>query len=169
MRNLKLERAFSNLGPTDYCVTSDETQQYNCIAWAAGRSDRWWWPDPQEFWPHGVPRENTIDAFKLAFSRMRYRVCKSSEFEMGFEKIAIYAKNGEPTHAARQLPNGKWTSKCGGFHDIEHANLECLGGYGSYEYGEVVLIMKRPVHAPKRRILRRHGRFIRRKLRRQKR
>lgn len=27
---------------------------------------------------------------------------------------------GIPSHAARQLPNGRWTSKCGQAEDIEH-------------------------------------------------
>ena len=32
------------------------------------------------------------------------------QLEPGFEKIALYADNsGKPTHAARQLDNGRWT------------------------------------------------------------
>ena len=38
----------------------------------------------------------------------------------GYEKIAIYALDGEPTHAARQLDTGRWTSKLGKHEDIEH-------------------------------------------------
>ena len=44
--------------------------------------------------------------------------------------IAIYCnfnpqlKTLEVTHAARQLPSGKWTSKLGDADDIEHNTLE---------------------------------------------
>jgi hypothetical protein len=50
----------------------------------------------------------------------------------GEEKICLYAKNGKPTHAARQLSNGRWTSKLGPDEDVEH-DLSDLEGrrYGS--------------------------------------
>lgn len=61
----------------------------------------------------------------------------------GFEKIAIYAKSGRFHHAARQLADGRWASKCGKGHDIEHDDpFELQGdlrGYGSIEY-----FMQRP-------------------------
>jgi len=37
-----------------------------------------------------------------------------------FEKIAIYAAGGVPTHAAKQTSDGRWKSKLGGWEDIEH-------------------------------------------------
>jgi hypothetical protein len=58
----------------------------------------------------------------------------------GVEKIAIYVRSDIPSHVARQLPNGKWTSKLGLREDIEH-DLEALEGP---EYGSVVLILSRP-------------------------
>ncbi|MCG8587287.1 MAG: hypothetical protein MI757_21490 [Pirellulales bacterium] len=46
------------------------------------------------------------------------------------------------THAARQLPDGRWTSKLGKAEDIEHDSAnDVAGGL----YGEVVEFMKRPV------------------------
>ena len=41
-----IEAAFPALVGTGYFVTSPATPEYNCIAWAAGETDRWWWPDP---------------------------------------------------------------------------------------------------------------------------
>lgn len=74
---------------------------------------------------------------------MGYEVCDNTELEVGFEKIAIYGdSDGEATHAARQLPNGKWTSKLGRWEDIEH-ELEGLTGE---MYGEVKQILKRPIN-----------------------
>lgn len=56
----------------------------------------------------------TLQSFVLAFEHLGYRVCTSGMLEEGVEKIALYAaSDGEPTHAARQLANGGWTSKLG--------------------------------------------------------
>lgn len=62
--------------------------------------------------------------------------------EIGFEKIAIYGSDHGPTHASRQLADGKWTSKLGDADDIEHETLEALEGA---IYGSVVHIMKRSI------------------------
>jgi hypothetical protein len=40
--------------------------------------------------------------------------------ESQYEKVALFAKDGRVTHAARQLPSGRWTSKLGSDVDIEH-------------------------------------------------
>ncbi len=50
--------------------------------------------------------------------------------EGGVTKVAIYGDIDADswTHAARQLPNGKWTSKLGDFEDIEHDTPEGLVG-----------------------------------------
>lgn len=89
-----------------------------------------------------MPAELTIAAFIQAYQTVGYEPCESSDFESGFEKIAIYATpDGEPTHAARQLPNGKWTSKLGRWEDIEHE----LDGLTSEMYGSVKQILKRSI------------------------
>jgi hypothetical protein len=139
-----LEAAFPRLASAGYRLTSEPTTQYNCIAWAAGQNDRWWWPDDDSYWPAGVPREETIEAFTLAFEQMGYSTCASAILEYECEKVALFADHaGVPTHASRQLPTGQWTSKCGRLDDIEHASLEAIGGAGAYEYGDVVRIMSR--------------------------
>ena len=56
----------------------------------------------------------------------------------GFEKVAIYGFGFFYTHAARQLPNGKWSSKLGKAEDIEHDSPDDVAGG---VYGEVVLFM----------------------------
>jgi hypothetical protein len=69
-------------------------------------------------------------------------VCGQADLEPGFEKIAPFADaDGLPTHAARQLPGGRWTSKLGELEDIEH-DLNDVAGTA---YGTVVQIMKRPL------------------------
>jgi hypothetical protein len=62
--------------------------------------------------------------------------------EPGFEKVALYAVGSEPTHAARQILNGRWVSKLGPQEDIEHGAPDDLSGPC---YGQVVRVLKRPV------------------------
>ncbi|MDA2915927.1 hypothetical protein MYX64_03665 [Nitrospinae bacterium AH_259_B05_G02_I21] len=78
-------------------------------------------------------------ALTVLFEQLGYRVCPEAGLEEGYEKIAIYASRGGATHAARQLENGKWTSKLGENIDIEHT----LAGLEGPDYGEVVRILKR--------------------------
>lgn len=134
--------AFPGLRVDGYRVTSSATPGYNCIAWAAGRSDRWWWPNSADaFWPAEAPNVQTVGAFEAAFRLLRYQPCGSEAYEWRYEKVAIFAlPDGTPTHAARQLPNGRWTSKLGRLEDIEHAIAEAVAGQ---TYGAAVLYMRR--------------------------
>jgi hypothetical protein len=136
----KLEKAFPSLRNSDYKITSEKDPGYNCIAWAAGFDNIWWWPDPSPFayWPEET-RECSVEAFVRVFTSMGYEICHSAEHETGFEKVAIYEKDGVPQHMARQLSNGYWTSKCGGDEDIQHT----LGSLEDSDYGKVSIIMKR--------------------------
>jgi len=141
----EIEAIFPNLQNSSYQVTSPENQDYNCIAWTAGDTRRWWWPDPDEwdaYWPSQLARSETLPAFVELFASLGYVPCAEPEYEVGFEKIAIFATaEGIPTHAAKQLPNGRWSSKLGKLEDIEHSLLDLGGSI----YGSVASIMKRPV------------------------
>ncbi len=144
----RLEQAFPGLRGTAYQVTSPQDDRYNCIAWAAGHTTDWWWPDEaglpdSSYWPPGVPRTQTVEAFCAAFASLGYVVCDDEQYETAYEKIALFTLSGVPKHAARQLPNGRWTSKLGPMEDIEHALHDLTG----MVYGSVVLIMKRPTVA----------------------
>jgi hypothetical protein len=141
LHDMTPETYFPNLAPTGYVTTSPATFTYNCIAWAAGVTDDWWWPDPMgvSSWPASARREETVSAFEEAFQTMGYVSATNDTLELGFEKVALYALAGTPKHAARQLPNGRWTSKLGELEDVEHT-LEGLNGTW---YGSVVSILKR--------------------------
>jgi len=52
----------------------------------------------------------------------------NDSFEEGFLKIALYADGNNFCHVARQLLDGKWTSKLGEWEDIEHNSLHDLCG-----------------------------------------
>jgi hypothetical protein len=73
------------------------------------------------------------------FTTLGYVPCSGEGPEPGFEKVALFARDGVPTHAARQLLNGRWTSKLGLREDIEH-DLHAVSGE---LYGSVVLFLKR--------------------------
>lgn len=124
-----------------YITTSPQTPRYNCIAYAAGDLKRWWWPDQfgRAYWPKGVRRATHLAAFQHAFSTLGYELTADQTLEPGIEKIAIYALNSEPKHAARQLRSGLWSSKLGDWEDISHDLADIQGA----EYGHVCLIMAR--------------------------
>jgi hypothetical protein len=128
-------------------ITSPDTGTYNCIAWALERTDRNYWVQPEEFfyWPPGLPRIESLDAFILLFELAGYVNCDTGELEPGFQKIALFVKNGLPTHAARQLPEGQWTSKLGILEDVRHSLQSISGGL----YGEAAVFMKRTMEADK--------------------
>ena len=87
-------------------------------------------------------RQETLEAFRLAFKSLGFVDCETPDIGPGVEKIAIYSTaDGRPTHAARQLSDGSWTSKLGRLHDITH-DLSALTGP---IYGSPALFMSRPI------------------------
>lgn len=130
----------------DYAITSPATRRYNCIAWAAQDTVRWWWPDPMEigYWPPNIGRAVTTEAFLRAYGTLGFTLCFDGTLEAGIEKIALYGKGTAsaevPTHAALQLENGQWTSKIGVFEDISHTTPGLLDGP---VYGTVICYLAR--------------------------
>ena len=90
-------------------------------------------------WPN-APRNPMTESLIVIFAEIGYEIRDNDQLEDGFEKVVIYEKAGMWTHAARQLPNGRWTSKLGEYEDIEHSTPEDLSGD---LYGEVHCITKR--------------------------
>lgn len=136
---------FPLLDASNHEVTSEPDLHYNCIAWAAGDEHSWWWPiaksdEDEVFWPAGVPREVTLAAFVTAFATLGYQECAGAAFEEGFDRIALFILDGKPTHAARQLEDGRWSSKLGGSEDIAH-ELNALDGP---VYGTPTVFLRRP-------------------------
>lgn len=125
-------------------VTSECNTIYNCFAWAAGNDQKWWCPSEDGYWPDGVPRELTIGAFVQAYEKLGYKLCSDGSLVPGVEKIAIFGHRvegeEEPTHAALQLENGKWTSKMGPLEDIRHETAEVVRGP---LYGKILCFMER--------------------------
>ena len=134
---------FPRLTPGNYRVTSPPSSNYNCIAWAAGDTGRWW--EPGVYWPANTPpADYSTGALTLALQALGYESCADGRVDTGFDKVALYGDGVFYTHAARQLPDGKWTSKLGGGEDIQHDAPENVAGG---VYGEVVQFMRRPTAA----------------------
>jgi hypothetical protein len=140
----RLRRIFP--GMTRVLLTSPPDTRYNCVAFAADRSDDWWWPDPYgiSYWPPEAPRELSLAAFLAAFAQLGYEPCSDSAVDPRLDKVAIYAIENVPTHTARQLANGSWASKLGESVDIEHALADLVGDV----YGQVACLLQRPKADP---------------------
>ena len=131
----------------DSCeITSSPDTLYNCIAWAAEDNQNNWWPDPWGigYWPAGVPRLVTRDAFVQAYETLGYKPCLNGALQPGLQKVAIFGigqpGRETPTHAALQLESGEWTSKLGPLEDVRHKILHAVNGP---IYGKPICYMSR--------------------------
>ena len=135
-----LEGEFPNLSTVDCEILDERTRRYNCIAWAVG--------DKEHVWNHLSPywmgqRTSGVEALVALFrDYFYYEVCSSFDAEPGYEKVAVYVDaDGNYTHAAKLLDDGRWTSKLGDLWLISHPSPQSLaGGF----YGDLHCIMRRP-------------------------
>ena len=144
LTRVRIEELFPN-GAGQVEDASDPDDTYNCIAWSVNDKARWWWPfdvaSPYIYWPPDVPREETIEAFVKLYEWLLFTKCDRADREEGYDKIALYAANDVPTHAARWWQEDRgWTSKLGEEQDVVHHSLASLEGS---VYGTVVHIMRR--------------------------
>jgi hypothetical protein len=110
---------FPNLHAGNQRETEKADDQYNCIAWAVGRTGEWWdhaqgVPGKKYYWPPNAPKDYKTTSLIVAFDSEGFVICADGSLESGIEKIVIYADGPEYTHAARQLETGNWSSKMGG-------------------------------------------------------
>ncbi len=140
-----IDDQFPRLASEGYQLTSEPSLDYNCIAYAAGYTDRWWThtdgPEDEYYWPEFATRTPFIHSLIEVFAGLGYEPCESPDQETGYAKVALYVdEQGQWTHAAVQLPDGSWSSKLGPDEDIRHQTPESLIGAS---YGAVHCIMRR--------------------------
>ena len=136
------ESFFPNIG--NWEKTSEPCTDYNCIGFAAGALDQWWEPFPEDglgyYWPAGAARSRLLAGHVEAFRTLGYEVCEDGSLDPNKDKIVLYVNGyGHVVHAARQLTDGKWTSKMGNFDDIAHESPDSVAG----EYGTPSCFMQR--------------------------
>lgn len=140
----ELERAFPGLVGTDWEVASPEDASYNCVAFALGDTERWWWPFSLplsgSYWPDDAPRAETLEAFRVTFESHGFALADGESHVEGVLKIALFARGARPIHVAVQREDGRWASKLGTQWDIIHPLLALEGE----EYGQVWGIFARP-------------------------
>ncbi|MFM7150244.1 MAG: hypothetical protein ACKO23_10420 [Gemmataceae bacterium] len=138
--------SFPRLGE-NFEVLAPADTGYNCIAWTLGVTDRWLWP--------AQPGQSiTFDDFDRFYAKFGYKRTKEMDFslEEGHDKIVLYGKVNDtnflvPTHAARQMADGSWTSKLGKLPRIRHLHPEDLDG-DSYGTPYIVYIRPKPKVLP---------------------
>ena len=145
MQLWSIEGAIPALAGSGYEITRETSDEYNCVAWAAGDDTDWWSHDPEYYWPEWALRSPEVEALVQVFTGLGYTVCDSAVKENGYEKVALYALEGLWKHAARQLDDGQWTSKLGPFEEITHPSPEDVTGE---LYGSVYCFMRRPSPSP---------------------
>lgn len=132
-------------------VTSSQTEDYNCLAFAAGVTNAWWEPyvippkEPGLYWPPGVHPDDRVQDWAAALATCGFVECADGTLDAALVKVVIYGRDGRATHAARQLRNGRWTSKLGRLEDVAHTSVDALGGG---DYGDPVLFLSRHRNRP---------------------
>jgi hypothetical protein len=134
---------FPNTTVEPFIQTSHEDVRYNCIAWAASDDTKWYEPDPYGlyYWPKNIDREYTTESYISLYETLGYTKCENGTLEGGFLKVAVFENGGLPSHAARQLADGNWTSKLGKNIDVRHTIFSIENGL----YGIVIQYLKRPL------------------------
>lgn len=140
----ELEAEFPGLAAPGYYVTSARTDEYNCVAYAAGDTTRYWdcgaLPLPGYYWPDRARHGSDIDALIGCFESIGFETCVDGRLALGYEKVALYDNGQEWTHVAKQLSDGYWSSKLGSCEDIRHKTPYALCGS---VYGQVARFMRR--------------------------
>jgi hypothetical protein len=133
---------FPRLTASNHQLTSPSDPDYNCIAWALGDTEHWW--QPGLYWPISTPHDDFgIAVLEQALRALGFEDCGTDDrLQTEYEKVAIYGNNLFYTHAAKQTPTGKWSSKLGKAEDIQHDTPDDVAGG---IYGEVVEILRRRI------------------------
>lgn len=139
---LHLLLTFPRLTDQNSAISSPETDNYNCVAWAYEVSNKKMWPRAAEdyYWPPDVADDDELQALTHLYVNAGYVRCDNGQLEDGFKKVAIYVDEAGPTHVARQLESGRWTSKLGDWEDIEHDTLDILEGEA---YGRATVFLRK--------------------------
>lgn len=146
VKNLKSQLPASYTHDSLFKVTSRLNENYNCIAWAMNLDDVWIGNPPRLYvkfwWPLREPICSDPDVLIRAFEEVGFQKCDDDSHEDGYDKVALYQKDGEWSHAARVLSSTEYHSKLGEHCDIHHGSD---ADFIKEQYGEKYAYMKRKV------------------------
>jgi hypothetical protein len=141
---------FPALRADSFRITSQKDDKYNCVAWIARDTSKWWEPAvdgyywPRNIDPDDLDPDDDLNEYMRTFSELGFVECGSGELEAGVEKIAIFASDSSFEHVAYQAPDGLWSSKLGILNDIRHNSPDDLVGPPPGAYANVTTFMARP-------------------------
>ena len=131
---------FPNSFIEPFVITSPETPQYNCVAWALGDIENWWEADEDYLWLDTIEFDNNLSTMQSLFKHFGFEPIDKPNLNNGLEKVALFSDDGiYCTHVARQLSTKIWTSKLGISHDVTHTLMALEKGI----YGDVVMILQK--------------------------
>ena len=135
-----------------FVVNSDPNFFYNCIGFAIGYEDVWVAPSqrgriPWFWWPETVAFNDLPGSLIATFQYFDFEICTNDLPEEGFDKVALYSKDGHWKHAARIIGENLYHSKLGESYDIFHRGGDVLNRSTRPEdsYGEPFIFMRRRV------------------------
>src|SRR5947208_403627 len=101
-----------------YAVRSDESFNYNCLAFVVGDYNNWWEPGVAgHYWPPGFPEDFSVETVTAILALHGFVVECTDRSAIVAESVAIFADGQEWTHFAK-FSNGEWCSKMGDDHDV---------------------------------------------------
>ena len=68
-----LIKAFPNLSNEEVEIVGEPSEQYNCIAYAAGDASKWWDHNENHYWPAHATRSNSIESLQEVFAGLGIR------------------------------------------------------------------------------------------------
>lgn len=159
---LKLITDFPHLNDDpEFKITSPETTEYNCIAWAMGFDCRWVQCTNDTYlntqgmryvwWPNGVDQSYCPQALIDAFIALGFEQTDNTLFESGYDKAVLYTDGTKWTHASRIIADGTEHSKFGASWDATHGRNRFLDSPYGYPYA----YMRRP-HSHKQQFINMH-------------
>jgi hypothetical protein len=134
-------------------IIDSESFSYNCISHTINIKDKNYWPT-NEYWPTNRDlSKSSFDEFYEyhGFKKLNYL---DISYDPNFIKVALYSKDGIPTHASIQIDGDFWESKIGQLGIIKHDLFEIEDSV----YGEVTQIYRKPKEI-KERIITKFKRF----------
>jgi hypothetical protein len=128
-------------------TTSGQSGLYNCIAHSVQMVLTYIWPDEDEeySWPPNLDRNDHIDTFVKFYRACGFEPCSDASLEQAYEKVILYGVDKTVLHAARQLPDGSWTSKVGDLTDVMHVTPNVVT---SHRNGTPMPPTVPPLHPP---------------------